>query len=114
MKAPHYLIETSHRPRVLAYVFAFVIVVSPVVERSLTAGHALFAVFLLLYPYLVKWLMIRFGNSGKSAGNAMLVDAGMVGVLIAGVQFNLLPSTVLLTLLTPYPLKWNWTPFDNA
>lgn len=98
-KAPHHLAEISHRPRVLAYVLAFVIVISPVVEQPLTTARCMFAVLLLFYPYLLKWLTLSAGNSVKHAERAMLVDGCMVGILIAAVEFSLLPSVVFLTLL---------------
>jgi adenylate cyclase len=99
IEAPHHLIEISHRPRVLAFVFAFVIVISPVVERPLSVTRGLFGLFLLFYPFLVNWLTTNLGNSGKRAECAMLFDGCMVGILIVVVQFSLLPSVVFLTLL---------------
>ena len=96
---PHRLIRLTFRPRVVAFFLILLIVISPILDRPLSATHLAFALFLIIYPHLLNYLVTRLCNSSRGARLTLLADAMMVGVVISATRFDPLTGVSLVALL---------------
>ena len=96
MQGKPHLCDSIHRPRILAYLLACLILL------QLEASNYVYGwvAFLLAYPLAMRRLMVCFNESNAAARRSMLVDAALVGLLISLVDLNFEASVILATLLT--------------
>lgn len=90
-EASQYLVKVTHWPRVLAYLFAAAILFA--VDEKLPAA------FVLVYPHFVNGVLRRADCDDRTVKMSMLLDALIVGQLVAAIDFHLLGSVALTTLL---------------
>ncbi len=69
----------------------------------------------LLWPHLAWWLARRSGNPFRAELRNLLLDSAQAGLWVSLMHFNLLPSVLLLTLVTVdkistgVPRLWLWS-----
>ncbi len=97
----HYLLTTTQRPRVVAYLLAATLLVSPVLAGPHTLEPVTFvvAVVAALFPFFVNHLGMRWGSGVHGARQWMFADSLMVAVMIAVLGFVPLHCLTLLTML---------------
>lgn len=94
-------VRRIHRMRILGLVLGCVCVGSVLrLHQASPAWWILLAIHVLVWPHAARLLATRSANpQGAEIGN-LLVDSALGGVWIAAMQFNLLPSVVLATMLS--------------
>ncbi|MGH8714399.1 MAG: diguanylate cyclase [Casimicrobiaceae bacterium] len=94
-------IRRIHRMRTLGLALGCLCVASVLhLHQASLAWWILLAVHVLAWPYAALVLATRSANPQSAEIRNLLVDSAMGGVWIAAMQFNLLPSVVLATMLS--------------
>ncbi len=90
-----------HRMRTLGLALGCLCVASVLrLQQASLAWWILLAVHALLWPHVARLLAMRSANPQGAEIRNLLADSALGGVWIAAMQFNLLPSVVLATMLS--------------
>lgn len=94
-------VRRIHRMRTLGLALGFVCVASVLqLHRSPIGWWIVLAVNAFAWPQVARWLAGRSTSPTQSEIRNLMVDSAMGGVWIAVMQFNLLPSVLLATMLS--------------
>ena len=94
-------VRRIHRMRTLGLALGFVCVASVLLlHRSSIGWWIALAVNAFAWPHVARWLAGRSGRPTQAEIRNLMADSAMGGVWIAVMQFNLLPSVVLATMLS--------------
>lgn len=90
-----------HRVRTLGAALSAILVAAVLLELQVPAwAWALWAFNGFGWPPLARWLMLRSPEPTLAAHRHLVVDSMAAGAWIAAMQFNLVPSAVLLAMVT--------------
>ncbi|HEX5354540.1 MAG TPA: diguanylate cyclase [Rhodanobacteraceae bacterium] len=93
------VIRRSHGLRVLGFALGAVMVGAVLYRRGVpVSAWVLLALYTLVWPHVAWWLQHRSKDPIALDQRCFLGDAAMGGVWVALMQFNLLPSVLLVTM----------------
>lgn len=108
--------DRIYRYRMLGMGLGGLCIAAVLYEQQASTAHWAAAVFTcLLWPHLAWWLARRNADPFRSELRNLLLDSAQAGLWVSLLHFNLLPSVLLLTLVTVdkistgVPRLWLWS-----